>query len=272
MLSKFYKMISGLVFVFFVCGGISSASAQTKDDKKTMEIKSVGGKEHESNILGVTIGMDVQTALESVFLNANLSEGQEKPNAKRNEGKDNRDVRVVYKNLKQGELQIVFADGKFVKEMILVYANKPLLDDLRLPFTGSLGNSSSLTTSSTVALTPPNAERGELSTNTSVLDGTREIDGFNATNLANTDRRRGEALDGTRYDDRYSIAFTDNQKLQRLWWREEKATQNFKIRIQFISEKNTNPGAKQVVKILQKAIFLDGDNEKLFRKQLDLQN
>ncbi len=272
MLSKLYRLIAVSVFVIFVCGGISSASAQTKDDKKSTETKSIGGKEHESNILGVTIGMDVQTALETVFINANLQEGQEKPDAKRSEGKDNRDVRVVYKNLKQGEFQIVFADGKFVKEMILIYANKPLLDDLRLPFTGSLGNSSSLTTSSTVTVTPPNAERGELSTNTSVLDGTREIDGFNATNLSNVDRRRGEALDGTRYDDRYSIAFTDNQKLQRFWWREEKASQGFKIRLQFVSEKNTKPGAKQVVKIIQKIVFIDRDNEKIFRNNLGLKN
>jgi len=90
-----------------------------------------------------------------------------------------------------GELQIVFADGKYVRELILIYAKPLLLDDLRLPFTGSLGNSTSLTTTSTQPPPPPGSDRGKLSTDTSVLDGTKEIDGFNATNAGNVDRRRG---------------------------------------------------------------------------------
>ncbi|NJM54246.1 MAG: hypothetical protein HC846_13205 [Blastocatellia bacterium] len=256
-MKKFFQIVSAV----FICAVIVSAQATDK--------KSIGGKEHEANILGVTIGMDVPTALQAVFVNANRQPGQERPDAKRNEGKDKKDIRVVYKNLPQGELQILFADGKFVKEMILVYAKPPLLDDLRLPFTGSLGNSTSLITTSTID-PPGNTERGALSTNTTVLDGTKEIDGFNATNLANTDRRRGEALDGTRFDDRYTIAFTDNQKLQRLWWREEKSTQGYKTRVQFVAEKVTKAGANLVVKIAQKIVFLNPDDEKEFRKSLNL--
>lgn len=235
------------------------------------ETKSIGGKEHEANILGVTVGMDVPTALQKVFVNANRQPGQEKPDAKKTEGKDKKDIRIVFKNLPQGELQIVFADGKYVREMVLIYAKPPLVDDLRLSYTGSLGNSTSLITTSTI-VTPLNSVQGGLSTNTKVLDGTKEIDEFNATNLANTDRRRGEALDGTRYDDRYSVAFTDNQKLQRIWWRDEKAAQGYKIRVQFVSEKVFKAGANFVVKIAQKEIFLNSDDEKEFRKLLNLPN
>lgn len=254
------KFGSGFALIFLA---VSAAFAQ---DKK----ESIGGKEHEANILGVTIGMDVPTALQTVFVNANRQPGQERPDAKRNEGKDKKDIRVVYKNLPQGELQILFADGKFVKEMVLVYSKPLLLDDLRLPFTGSLGNSTSLVTTSTLGGRDPNVERGNLSTNTTVLDGNRELDGFNATNTGNTDRRRGEALDGTRYDDRYTIAFADNQKLHRLWWREEKTTQGYKTRVQFVSEKVTKAGANLVVKIAQKIVFLNPDDEKEFRKSLNL--
>ncbi len=258
------------LFSFFLSAEMTKVSAQTKDDKKNAETKSIGGKEHESNIYGVTLGMDVVTTLQTVFVNANRNAGQEKPDAKRNEGQDKKDIRIVYKNLPQGELQILFADGKFVKEMVLIYSKPPLLDDLRLPFTGSLGNSTSLTTTSTVDATPANAERGQLSTNTTVLDGTKEIDGYNAANSGNVDRRRGEALDGTRYDDRYSIAFTDNQKLQKLWYRDEKMEQGYKIRVQFVAEKTTKAGANLVVKIAQKVIFLMPKDEQEFRTSLNL--
>ncbi len=252
--------------------GASEVAAQIKDDKIISQVKSIGGKEHDANIYGVTIGMDVPTALQTVFVNANRQPGQEKPDAKRTEGTDKSDVRVVYKNLPMGELQIVFAEGKFVKELVLIYDKPLLLDDLRLPFTGSLGNSTSLTTTSTLGGRPADVERGNLSTNTTVLDGNRELDGFNASNTGNTDRRRGEALDGTRYDDRYTIAFADNQKLQRLWFRQEKTSQNYNVRVQFASEKVTKAGATQVVKITQKVIFLMPDDEKEFRKSVNLPN
>jgi hypothetical protein len=270
MLKKLFALINiGLLLVLFSAGNENFFSQNSKDNKAS-ESKSIGGKEHEANILGVTIGMDVQTALQAVFVNANRQPGQEKPDAKRIEGKDKKDIRVVYKNLPQGELQILFADGQFVKEIILFYAKPPVLDDLKLPFTSSLGNSTSLITTSTGKGRSPETERGELSTNTTVLDGNKEIDGYNATNSGNTDRRRGEALDGTRYDDRYTIAFTDNQKLQRLWWREEKSQQGYKIRIQFVSEKVTKAGANLVVRIAQKIIFLNPEDEKVFRKMMNL--
>lgn len=267
-----FQIFGTCLVLAFLSGGLNNALAQTKDVPKKSDTKSIGGKEHETNILGVTIGMDVSTALETVFVNANRKPGQEKPDAKKMEGKDKKDIRVVFKNLPDGELQIVFADGKYVKEMILVYAKPPLVDDLRLSYTGSLGNGSSLVTTSTVGSNAPGVERGELSTNTKVLDGTQEIDGFNATNLANTDRRRGEGLDGARFDDRYSVGFTDNQKLQRIWWRDEKTAQGYKVRFQFVSENKLKPGASVVVKIAQKIIFLSPENEKEFRKVLSLPN
>jgi hypothetical protein len=91
--------------------------------------------EHDAEILGVRVGMDVPTALEAVFVNAKRKPGEERPDAKRNEGKD---VRVLYKKLAQGELQIVFAEGKWVKEIVLSYAAKPSYEDLRLAPTGSM--------------------------------------------------------------------------------------------------------------------------------------
>jgi hypothetical protein len=260
------KSIIGLLIIF---GGITAALGQ---DPKNSENRSIGGKEHETNIYGVTIGMDVPTALQAVFVNASRQPGQERPDAKRNEGKDKKDIRVVYKDLPAGDLQILFADGKFVREIVLIYSKPPVIDDLRLPFTGSLGNSSSLVTSSTLGGRPADTERGNLSSNTAVLDGTREIDGFNATNTANTDRRRGEALDGTRYDDRYTIGFVDNQKLQRLWFRDEKTEPGYQVRLQFVAEKATKAGANLVVKVAQKAIFLLPQTEKEFRKSLNLPN
>ena len=100
--------------------------------------KSIGGREHDDDVLGVRIGMDVPTALETVFRNANRKPGQEKPDAKRNEGQGNKDVRVLYKDLKVGNLQIVFADGKWVKEILLVYAGPIPIDTLRLPYSSDI--------------------------------------------------------------------------------------------------------------------------------------
>lgn len=94
------------------------------------------GSEHDAEIIGVRLGMDVPTALETVFVNAKRKPGEERPDAKRNEGKD---VRVVYKKLAAGELQIIFAEGKWVKEVILTYSAPPSYEDLRLAPTGSMG-------------------------------------------------------------------------------------------------------------------------------------
>jgi hypothetical protein len=92
--------------------------------------------EHDPEILGVRVGMDVSVALEAVFVNAKRKPGEERPDAKRSEGKD---VRVVYKKLPQGELQVLFAEGKWVKEIVLSYAAKPSYEELRLAPTGSMG-------------------------------------------------------------------------------------------------------------------------------------
>jgi hypothetical protein len=126
---KTYLLILGL----FLAAAVSAA-AQTE---------SIGGKEHEMNIYGVTIGMDVPTALQTVFVNASRQPGQERPDAKRNEGKDNKDVRVVYRNLPLGEMQIVFAEGKFVKEIVLRYAQTQRVSDLRLPNSSNIGEATS---------------------------------------------------------------------------------------------------------------------------------
>ncbi len=84
---------------------------------------------HDLDIFGVRIGMDVATALKAVWENANNAQpGKEKPDAKKNEGKD---VRVLYK-LKDGNLEIVFAEGKRVKEIQMQYAKVLLQDDLKL--------------------------------------------------------------------------------------------------------------------------------------------
>jgi len=105
--------------------------------------QSIGGREHDTNVLGVTIGMDVPTALKTVFVNADRKPGQEKPDAKRNEGKDGKDIRVLYKSLPEGELQIVFAEGKFVKEIVLIYRDVKRVTDLRLPNSSDIGEAQS---------------------------------------------------------------------------------------------------------------------------------
>src|ERR671932_360470 len=96
------------------------------------------GSPHDPEIYGVRVGMDVPTALQAVFVNANRQPGQEKPDALRNEGKDKR---VLYK-LKEGNLQIVFADGKWVREIQMEYAKPLLQDDLKLLDTGGTSENS----------------------------------------------------------------------------------------------------------------------------------
>jgi hypothetical protein len=96
------------------------------------------GSPHDPEIYGVRVGMDVPTALQAVFINAKRQPGQEKPDALHNEGNDKR---VLYK-LKQGNLQIVFADGKWVREIQMEYAKPIMQDDLKLLNTSNtFGNS-----------------------------------------------------------------------------------------------------------------------------------
>ena len=222
--------------------------ASKNDRKDKREANGIGGKEHNAEILGVKIGMDVPTALEAVFINANRRAGQEKPDSKRAEGKDKKDIRVVYKNLPQGELQIVFADGKYVKEVVLKYAKPPTIDDLRLPYTGFIGDNI-------------------------VVSANRPEFAISATDVANTTRERGESYDGTRFDDRYSVGFTDIQKIQRVWWRDEKTPQSFSVRVQFFSpDKIKDAGAKFVVTAVRKLLYVTPGDEAKFTQAFSSDN
>jgi hypothetical protein len=131
--STIRKAALSLAVVVILASRIVSISARQEPEK------SIGGPQHGDNILGVKVGMDVPTALRTIFDNSGRKQGQEKPDAKRNEGKDNKDIRVLYKGLKEGEVQIVFSDGKWVKEILLVYAGPRAIDDLRLPYSSSIG-------------------------------------------------------------------------------------------------------------------------------------
>lgn len=264
-MSKRSILLTGFLMLIFVpLAETMAAFAQSTNGKnKTETERSIGGKEHEANIYGVTIGMDVPTALKTVFANADRKPGQEKPDAKKREGKDKKDIRVLYENLPAGKLQILFADGKIVKEIVLTYANPPLIDDLRLPFTGSLGNGTSL-------ITTQSSDPRSLSQRTDTLNGTKDIDLYNASNVGNTSRGRGEALDGTRFDDRYSVAFVDNQRLQRIWLRDDKLKEGYRIRIEFISEKKTKAGASFVARAAQKVVLLLPEDEMAFRRAFNL--
>ncbi len=242
-----------LILVFLI-GGVTTISAQNKTQDN---YKSVGGAEHESNIYGVEIGMDIPTALQAVFVNANRQAGQEKPDALKKEGKDKKDIRVVYKNLPKGEMQIVFADGKYVSKIILNYTQQPNVDDLRLPYSSTIGDSPaySLPGSSQPDIVLSDARPG-------VLAGNVEVGTYSASKTGNIGRGRSELLDGEIYDTRYSIAFTDNRKLQRIWWRDEKTPGDYKIRVSFVGKKITDAGGKFVPSIIQKTISLTDEEMK----------
>lgn len=191
---------------------VASAPAQKKLEQ------SIGGREHEDNVLGVKLGMDVSTALKAVFDNTKTQPAPQKPDALKPEGKDKQDVRVVYKKLKEGELQILFAGGTkgFVREIVLVYASPPLSDDLRLAYTGNIG----------------------------------------------------EAIEGDRYDDRYSIGYTDASKFERFWWRDEKTAYGYSERIGFVSIKVTKPSARFVTTVVRKIISVTPGDEAKFEKSI----
>ena len=179
---------------------------------------SIGGKEHEDNILGVKIGMTVPEALQAVFVNANRKPGQEKPDAMRQEGQDKKDVRVLYNDLKVGKLQIAFANGKWVKEIVLDYSTRPLYDELRLAPSGSIN----------------------------------------------------DAMGGQRYDDRYTIVFTEETaaKRQRIWYRDEKQPPGFRERIEFISVRKPDDGTIEGKQIVRKVISVPGEDEDKFLKAM----
>lgn len=180
--------------------------------------KTIRSNEHEGNILGVRIGMSVPAALEAVFVNANRKPGQEKPDALRHEGKDKKDIRVLFNDLKIGKLQIVFADGKWVREIVLDYADRPIYDDLRLAASGNIGN----------------------------------------------------AMGGQRFDDRYTIGYTEENeaKRQRIWYRDERNALGFRERIQFISGKKPDSGMIEGKQLVRKVVFITPGDEAEFLKAI----
>jgi hypothetical protein len=202
---SFYLRAVMLLLVGFSLLTIASDAAQ-----------SIGGKEHDDNILGVTIGMPVSEALQTVFVNAKRQPGQEKPDAMRQEGPDKKDIRVLYNDLKLGKLQIVFANGKWVKEIVLDYATRLLYDELRLAPNGNIN----------------------------------------------------DAMGGERYDDRYTIVFTEETaaKRQRIWYRDDKSPLGFRERIQFISGRKPDDGTMEGKQIVRKVISITpGDEEKFLK-------
>lgn len=182
------------------------------------QTKSIGGKEHDDNILGVRIGMPVTEALQAVFVNANRKPGQEKPDVMRQEGQDKKDIRVLYNDLKRGKLQIVFGNGKWVKEIVLDYSTRPLYDELRLAPSGNIN----------------------------------------------------DVMGGQRYDDRYTIVFTEEivAKRQRIWYRDEKNPLGFRERIQFISVRKPDDGTIEGKQIVRKVISISPGDEDKFAKAM----
>ena len=188
---------------------------------ETSQTRSIGGKEHNDNILGVKLGMTVADALQAVFVNANRHAGQEKPDSMRQEGEEKKDIRVLYNDLKVGKLQIVFARGKWVKEIILDYSARPVYDDLRLAPNGGINS----------------------------------------------------AMGGQRYDDRYTIVFTEEiaAKRQRIWYRDERNPLGFRERIEFISVRKPDEGTVEGKQIERKAIFVAPGDEEKFNKAMEQQ-
>lgn len=140
---KNLKILNLVLVLFFSVTTANMVSGQENTENKSDSVKSIGGEEHDSNIYGVKIGMDVPTALESVFVNAKRKPGQEKPDAMKKEGKDNKDIRVLYKDLPKGDLQIIFDEGKYVKEISLTYSEKINIDELRLASSSDIGAATS---------------------------------------------------------------------------------------------------------------------------------
>lgn len=204
-------MILGWALLSVALSGLLSAADVSQE-------KSIGGKEHDDNILGVKLGMTVPEALQAVFVNANRKPGQEKPDAMRQEGPDKKDVRVLYNDLKVGKLQIAFASGKWVREIVLDYATRPLYDELRLAPGSSIN----------------------------------------------------AAMGGDRYDDRYTIVFTEETlaKRQRIWYRDEKQAAGFRERIEFISVRKPEDGTIEGRQIVRKAISVTPGDEEAFIKAM----
>ena len=206
-------MLSGLLLTAALCVVMSASEVS--------QVTSIGGKEHDDNILGVRLGMTVPEALQAVFVNANRKPGQEKPDVMRQEGPNKKDVRVLYNDLKVGKLQIAFASGKWVKEIVLDYSIRPLYDELRLAPSSSIN----------------------------------------------------DAMGGQRYDDRYTILFTEETlaKRQRIWYRDEKQPAGFRERVEFISVKKPDDGTIEGRQIVRKAISITPGDEAAFLQAMTQQ-
>lgn len=263
--------VSALLALILVAVISSDVMAQVSEPNRGNDKESIGGEEHESSIYGVRIGMDVSEALRMVFVNAQRKPGQEKPDALKKEGKGNRDVRVVYKDLPKGELQIVFADGLFVKEVVLRYRDQLNADDLRLPFTTSIGSTTD--TIYDTSATQSGAESpAVLDGSTGIVEfgskGAKTVDSRSAKRTGNIDRGASDLLDGARYDDRYVVGYTDTKKIQKAWWRDEKTEVGYSLRLYFVGKKLTDAGGKFVPSIVQKSIIVKPGDEDKFRSAL----
>jgi hypothetical protein len=72
------------------------------------------------------------------------------------------------------------------------------------------------------------------------------------------------AMGGQRYDDRYTVGFTDAKKLEQYWWRDENSAAGYHVRIGFISAK-LGTGSSEV-SIARKIISVTpGDEEKFLK-------
>lgn len=221
------------------CAQLSVAVAAVAATAVAAQDKTAGGAqakpqataqgEHDDEILGVRVGMSVSDALRAVYEHTATEHAPARPDALKEEGKDKKDIRVVYKNLKEGELQIVFAGGKtgLVREATLIYAKQPTMSDLHLPPTGSID---------------------VMTVRNDALDSTLNI--------------------GQVYDTRYSVGYTDDRKTERYWWRDERQAGGYEVRVGFISKKITGMGSGQVDdRILARKVVMvkPGDEQKFLK-------
>jgi hypothetical protein len=115
-----------------------------------------------------------------------------------------------------GKLQILFADGKWVSNVTLVYASPHPVDELRLPPTSNIS----------------------------------------------------AAMGGQRYDDRYTVGYTDTKKLEQYWWRDELTPGGYRVRIGFISGKQTASGSRDVTSVARKIMSVTPGDEEKFRQAM----
>ncbi len=257
-----FAVLSICTLLLYQCSPLS-IFAQSNSTSNRSSSDSIGGKEHESNIYGVELGMDVPTALRMVFENANRKPGDEKPDALKREGKGQKDVRVLFSTLPKGELQIVFSEGKFVKEILLFYKDERLVDDLRLPYSSGIGNS---TISDTAPMRATVQNSGLIDKSIEEFSASKigTVDDQTAKRIGNVERNDGDLIKGGRFDDRYTVGFTDNLRQQRIWWRDEKTDRDFRVRVAFAGKKLTDSGGKFVASIVQKTITITPNDEKAF--------